>query len=129
MHCARFRIVRTVYQALDARMYKRSGTHGTRFTCSNQLALRQTMVAESGSCCAQSDDLSVGRWIGIGDVAIPSPANDAAFADNYCADGDFSGFESALGGAEGFLHPEFVGFGREFGRWSLVVGRWHGGSG
>jgi hypothetical protein len=51
-----------------------------------------------------------------------------AFADNYCTDGDFSGFERALGGAEGFLHPEFVGFGREFGRWSLVVGRWHGGT-
>jgi hypothetical protein len=123
MHCARFRIVRTVYQALNARMYQRSGAHGTRFNCSKQLAFRQTMVAERRSGLAQRHDLSVRRWIGIGDVEIPSPANDAAFADDYCADGDFSGFERALGGAEGFLHPEFVGFGRL----SLIVGRWHGG--
>jgi hypothetical protein len=67
------------------------------------------MIAESCSGRAQRDDFGVRRGIGIGDVAIPSAANDAISAHDYRSDGNFSGFERALCGAERFLHPEFVG--------------------
>jgi hypothetical protein len=69
------------------------------------------MIAESCSGSAQRDDLGMRCGIGIGDVAIPSPANDAISADDYRTNGNFSSFERALCGPEGFLHPEFVGFG------------------
>jgi hypothetical protein len=70
------------------------------------------MIAESCSGSAQGDNLGVRGRIRIGDVAIPSAAHDAISAHDYRSDGNFSGFESALCGAEGFLHPEFVGTGR-----------------
>jgi hypothetical protein len=92
-------------------MYQRSGAHGTRFNCSKQLAFRQTMVAERRSGLAQRDDLSVRRWIGLRDIAIPSSPNDAACAHHDRAYRYFPRFERALGRAKRFLHPEFVGFG------------------
>jgi hypothetical protein len=49
------------------------------------------------------------RWIAIGDVAIPSTSDDLPAAYDHRAYGDFAGFERALGGAQGFLHPKFVG--------------------
>ncbi len=48
----------------------------------------------------------------IGDVAVPSAGYYFSVAHDYCADGDFVCFERALGGAEGFFHPEFVWPGR-----------------
>src|SRR5258708_26546635 len=65
--------------------------------------------------------LGVGRRVVIGDVGVPSAGYYLSVAHDDGAYGDFTGFQRALGGAEGFLHPEFVGSGR----WSLVVGRWH----
>jgi hypothetical protein len=53
----------------------------------------------------------VGGGVGIGDVAVPTPADDASVANDDCADRDLAGFERALGGAEGFFHPEFIGAG------------------
>jgi len=61
--------------------------------------------------------------------------------DDDCAHRNFSGFESALGTAQGFLHPEFVsgrfararinggGDGPLIGRWHLGARRFSGGHG
>jgi hypothetical protein len=66
------------------------------------------MVAEVFGGVAQGDDLSVGGGVGVGQVAIPSAADDFVLVNDYCSYWDVSGFERALGGAEGFFHPEFV---------------------
>jgi hypothetical protein len=134
--CARFRVVRAVHQALDAGMHQRPGAHGARFNCNKEFTASQAMVAESGTGFAQRDHFGVRCGVAFTDVAIPSAANDTPVDNDYRADGNFSGFESALRAAESFFHPEFIGMkfvGRR--RWSLrsaqgrlktVVGRWQG---
>jgi len=49
--------------------------------------------------------------VGIGDVAVPAAAHDASVADDDGAYRDLAGFEGALGRAQGFFHPQFVGGG------------------
>jgi len=120
MHCARFGVVGSVHQTLDSCMNQRAGAHGARFNCNKQFAVSQTMVTQRGTCLTQSDDLGVSRGIGVGDIAIPSASDDFALMNDNCADGNFSGFERSLGGAERFFHEEFV----RGGRWSFVVGHW-----
>jgi hypothetical protein len=66
------------------------------------------MVTNGGTGFAQRDYLGVGGGIVVGDVAIPSAAYNSAVAYDHRAHRDFSGFERALGAAEGFFHPEFV---------------------
>jgi hypothetical protein len=66
------------------------------------------MVTNGCTGFAQGDDLGVGRWVGGGDIPVPSPSHDPAVADDDRSDRDFSGFESALGAAQSFFHPEFV---------------------
>ena len=80
------------------------------------------MVTNGGTGFAQGDHLGVGSGIGRGDVAVPSPADDFAVAHYDRAYGHFSGFESALGAAEGFFHPEFVGGGGGTGLGCWVFG-------
>jgi len=63
------------------------------------------MVAEGCTGLAQRDDLGVGRGIVVGDVAVPSAADDAALAYNYCSDRNFADLQRALRGAKGFLQP------------------------
>jgi hypothetical protein len=89
-------------------MHHGAGAHGARFNCNKQVASGEAMVAERGTGFAQGYDFSVSGGIVVGDVAVPSAADDALIMDDYGSDGDFSGFEGALGGAQGFLHPEFV---------------------
>src|SRR5258708_8694143 len=79
------------------------------------------MVRDDGGGRAECYDVGVGGGVVIGDVAVPSAGYYFSVAHDDGAYGDFTGFQRALGGAEGFLHPEFVGSGR----WSGVVGRWH----
>jgi hypothetical protein len=67
------------------------------------------MVTDGCTGLAQGNDLGMGGGIEVGDVAIPSAADDAALAYNHGADWNFSGFERALGRAQSLLHPEFVG--------------------
>jgi hypothetical protein len=67
------------------------------------------MVTNGCTGLAQSDDLGMGCWVGVDDVAVPSSAHNLAVTHHDCAYRDFSGFESTLGAAEGFLHPDFVG--------------------
>jgi hypothetical protein len=109
--CACLRVVRTIYQALDAGMHHRAGAHGARFDCNQQFAVFQTVVSDGGSSFAQGHDFGVGGWIGIGDIAIPSAADNAAIAHDDRTHGNLSRLKRALGAAESFLHPEFVGGG------------------
>src|SRR5580658_5873930 len=111
MDRTRFGIVRAVDQTLDAGMQQGARTHGARFNCSKQLAVSKTVVAESGTRLAQGDDFRVGGGVEFGDVAVPASTDDASPADDNCADRYLSGLERALGGAQSFFHPEFVGGG------------------
>jgi hypothetical protein len=66
------------------------------------------MIANGSTRLAQCQYLGMRRGIAIGYVAIPSAANDLPAAGDHRANGNFAGFESALGAAQGFFHPEFV---------------------
>src|ERR1700722_3133691 len=121
LHRSRFGIVSTVDEALDPGVHQRSGAHRTRFNCSKEIALSQPMVTESRPRFAQRDNLCVRCGIGTGDVAVPSPADNAIAAHDDGSDGDFSRFKRSLGSAESFLHPKFVCFGCRL----LVVRRSH----
>jgi hypothetical protein len=106
---ARFGIVRAIYETLDTGMHQRASAHCTRFNCSKQGAVAQAVVAEGGSGVAERYDLGMRRRIVCPDVLVPSAAYDLAFEDDDSANWNLSGIEGALGGTEGFLHPEFVG--------------------
>ena len=67
------------------------------------------MVTQGDSGLAQGDSFRVGGGIFVEDVAIPSPAYDAAFMHHDRSDRHFASFERTVSGAQGFLHPEFVG--------------------
>lgn len=69
------------------------------------------MVTKECSSFTERDDLGVCRWIGVSDVSVISAADNVAAENDDCADGNFSEFESALGAAESFVHPHFVGDG------------------
>jgi hypothetical protein len=127
MDCARFRIVRAVYQAFHSGMHQRACAHGAWFNCSKELAVSQAMVAEVGTGLAKGNNFGVGGGIGVGEVAIPASTNDLAGMNHDRADGDLAGFQGALRRAQGFLHPEFVRgwcWSWVVGHWSLVVGHW-----
>jgi hypothetical protein len=66
------------------------------------------MVTNGCSRLAQGDDLGMRRGIGVGDVAVPSAADDAFAAHDHCSDRDLARFESALRGSQSLLHPQFV---------------------
>src|ERR1700687_2320564 len=67
------------------------------------------MVTDRSTCFAQGNALGVGGRIGVGDVAIEAASNDLALVDHDRTDGDFSRLKRTPRGAQGFLHPEFVG--------------------
>lgn len=80
MHCTRFRIVRAIYQAANACMHQRTRAHRARLNRNEQVAAFQTIVTNGGTGFAQSEDLGMGGWIALRDVAIPSAAYDLAIA-------------------------------------------------
>ena len=122
MDRARLWIVRAVDETFDAGMHHGAGTHGTRFNCNKQLAISQAVVTNGCTGFAEGYDLCVGCGIGVRDVSVPSAADYLAIADHDSAHRNFVHFESALGAAERFLHPEFVGVEIVVGRWAWVVG-------
>jgi hypothetical protein len=67
------------------------------------------MVTNCGTGFAQCYDLGVRCGIGVRNVAVPATAHDPTVAYHDRAHRDLSRFESALGAAQGFLHPELVG--------------------
>ena len=109
MDGSRLGVVRTENQTADTGVNQGSRTHGARLNCSKELAVTQTVVREIQSGLTQGDDFGVGGGIVIGQVAVPATSEDAALTDDDGSDGDFSGFEGALGRAQSLLHPEFVG--------------------
>ena len=90
--CARFGIVCAIYDAFHPGVNQCAGAHGARLNCSKEFAVSQTMVTQVRSGLAESDDFSVGRGIGVGDVAVPASADNFSRANNDCAYGDFARF-------------------------------------
>ena len=109
MHRASFWIVCAVNQALNSSVHQRARTHGARFNCSKQLAAAKAVISNGLGGFTQRHDLGMGGGIRVREVRIPSAANYFIFADDDGPDGNFSGFKRALGGAQGFFHPEFIG--------------------
>ncbi len=103
------RIVGAIHQASKPGMNRRSRAHGARFNCSKQIAAAEPMITDVSSRFAQRHHLSVCGWIVIGQIAIPSPPHDAPAAYDYRSHGHFFGVQRALGAAQSFLHPQFVG--------------------
>src|SRR3984957_6978208 len=108
-HRAGLRIVGAIDEPLDAGMHHRTGAHSARLNCNKQIAVSQAVVTNGCTRLAQRNNLSVRGWVGVRDIAIPSPANDAAPMHDHRSDGNFAGFERALSAAQSLFHPEFVG--------------------
>ena len=120
MNRAGFGVVGTVNQAFQPGMNYCARTHRTRLNCSKQFTVAEAVVTDGGTGLAQGHDLRVGGGIRVGKITVPAPANDAALANHDRAYGDLARLQSALGSAQGFFHPEFVGKGS--GQWLVVNG-------
>ena len=101
-------IVRAIHQTPNARVNQRPGAHGARFNCNKQIAVSKAVVTNGGTSFAQRHDLGMSGGVGVCDGSVPSAADDLAGAHDRGADRYFSGFQGALGAAQGFLHPELV---------------------
>jgi hypothetical protein len=102
-------VVRAVHQAFQPGVNHGASAHSAWFDCSKQLAVSQTMIAEGGTGFPQSNDLRVRSGIGIGQVPVPTAADELSGGDDNGSHGHLPGFQRALRGAKGFFHPEFVG--------------------
>ena len=102
---ARFRIIRAIHKAPDAGVHQCARAHCARLNCNKQLALFQAVVTNGSTCFTQGNDLSMGRRVGVGDVAIPSPPYDPAAAHYDRAYWHLSCLKRPVGAAQGFLHP------------------------
>jgi hypothetical protein len=107
-HGTRLRVIGSVHQPTNARVNHRSRTHRARFNCSKHVAVAETVIPQVLSGLAQRHNFSMSGWIVIGEVAIPSSADYAPFADDNGSDGNFSELEGALCAAEGFVHPKLI---------------------
>ncbi len=92
-------------------MSQRAGTHGARLHGDEELAAFEAMIAQGSSSFAQSDNLGVGTGVGVGQIAVPAASYDAVIEHDDGTDGHLARIEGALGAAEGFFHPHFVGIG------------------
>jgi hypothetical protein len=92
-------VIGSVHQTADAGVNGCPGAHGARLNCSKQFAAAKAVITNGASGLAQRYYFSVGGWIVVAEVAIPSAPDYASFADNYGADGNFSGVKRALGAA------------------------------
>ena len=96
MNGTRLGVIRTVYQTADAGVNHCSRTHGARFNCSKQFTVTQTMVTAVGTCVSQRDEFCMGSGIVVGKIAIPTPADYSAFANDYRSHRHFAHFQSAM---------------------------------
>jgi hypothetical protein len=78
------------------------------------------MVTNGCARFAESDDFGMASGIGVANVAIPSAGYDLTVADHDRPYRYFVYLEGALGAAQGFLHPKFVG--TVAGGWLVVRG-------
>jgi hypothetical protein len=104
----RFGVVRTVHQTADAGMNQSPRTHGTRFNCSKQFTIAQTMITDISTGISQGDNFCMSGGITVAKIAIPSPADHVPVKDDHRSDGDFSHLQSTLRAPEGLFHEEFV---------------------
>jgi hypothetical protein len=109
MDGARLRILGAIHQAADAGMNCRSRAHRARLNCSKQLAVDEPVITGVLSRFAQRHDFSMGGWIAVGEVPIPSPSNHSTIANHDRSHRHFARLQGALSAAQGFLHPQFVG--------------------
>jgi hypothetical protein len=110
MHSPRLGVLGTIYQTPDARVHDGSGAHCARLNGHEQIAARQAMVPDGRPGLAQSHYFGMSRWIGIGEVAIESAANDFSFMDDDSANRNFARVHGALGRSQGLLHEKLVVF-------------------
>lgn len=101
-------IVRTVNQPLQACEHKRPGAHCTRLNGDEHLAIEQAMITDRERGFAQRHNFGVCRGVGSGKVLIEAVADDVPLADDDRAHRNFVNFQSALTGAQCFLHPQFI---------------------
>jgi hypothetical protein len=85
MDCARFGVVRAVYNAFHPRVQERARAHGAWLNCSKEFAVSQTMVTQMRGGLAKGHDLSVGGGVGVSDVAVPASTNNSSLVNDYCA--------------------------------------------
>ena len=109
MDGACFWVIGAVHQAADAGMNGRSRAHGARLNCNKQLAVAEAVVTGVSSRFAQGHDFSVGGGIAVGEILIPSSSDYASGAHHYRSYRHFARLQGALGAAQGFFHPQFVG--------------------
>jgi hypothetical protein len=67
------------------------------------------MITEVSSGIAQGHDFRVRGGIAVGEVAVPSAADDDAVTHDDGSYGNLTCFKGALGAAQGLFHPELVG--------------------
>ena len=93
-------------------MHHGAGAHRARFNCSKQVALFQAVVTNGCTGLAQGNDLGMGAGVGVCEIAVPAAAHNLTVIYHDRAYWHLPGIQRSLGGAESFLHPEFVGVGR-----------------
>lgn len=124
MDGACLRIIGAVYQAADAGMNRRSRAHGARLNGGKQFAVAESVITEVSSRLAQGHDFRVSGGIAVGKIAIPPTSHHAPLAHHDRSHRHFARLQGALGRAQGFFHPKFVG--PEFvgcsGQWSVACG-------
>jgi hypothetical protein len=111
MDCARFRIIRPVYQSFEASMNQGACAHGARLNRSEQLAVSHTVVTEVCSSFPKGDDFGVGRRIGLGEVPIPAATDYLAATHDDRAYRNLSCFERPSRCSESLFHQKLVGCG------------------
>ena len=115
---ARLGVVRTIYQAAHASVHQRARAHGARLNCNKQFAVAQTVVTNGLTRLAQGNNFRVSSGIVIGQIAVPSAADNRTIADDDRAYWHFVRLQRALSAAQGLFHPEFVS---EY-QWSVASG-------
>src|ERR1700731_4803499 len=90
--CARFGIIRAINDAFHPRVYQRARAHRARLNCNKELAVSQTMITQVRGGLAKGNDFSVGGGIGVGDVTIPTSADNFSSEDDDSAYGNLVRF-------------------------------------
>jgi len=92
MHRSSLGVFGAVNQATDTGMHHRSRAHGTRLNSHEHIALRQAMIPHGYSGLAQGNHFRMSSRIGVGEVAIETPANDSSLMDDDRANRHFTSF-------------------------------------
>ena len=78
-------------------MHHRSRAHRARFNCSKQLAASQAVVPQNASRSAQGHHFGMCGRVMIGEVPVPSSADQLPIQHDNRSHGYFAHFECALG--------------------------------